>query len=219
MNPAGTQPIQKGTMVLIFILIVVLLVIGTLWWCDRKVPSGQITCGMGLWDISRREFDRLISKRRFSALTSWVNTPYLSQFFAGNVNDIDTCIFSIAKDRYSPITLGVLLTSVNLPFSNFIIRPKSFSQEVGDMLGVRHHHAAFPQSLIDKYDISSEDEGVLAGMLNPEIIRFFLQNEGLSAELHNGALLVTPSLTSNDENYEPAIQRAHALAQLLSGRE
>lgn len=203
---------------LILIIAMVLLVIGTLWWCERKVPSGQITCGMGLWGISRREFDALLNKRKFSAITSWVNTPYLSQFFAGTHNGLNTCIFTIAKDRYTPITLGVLLTSLDLPFPNFTIRPKSFSQEVGDMLGIRDHRAAFPQSLMDKYDISSEDDGSISGMLTPEIVSFFLENEGLSAELQSGALLITPSLTSFEKNYGPAVQRAHALAQLLIGR-
>lgn len=203
---------------LVLITAMLLLVIGTLWWCARKVPSGQITCGMGLKDISRCEFDVLINHRKFSAITSWVNTPYLSQFFAGTVNGLNTCIFTIAKDRYTPVTLGVLMTSLNLSFPNFIIRPKSFSQEVGDMLGIRDHRTAFPQSLMDKYDISSEDGGTLADMLTPEIIRFFLENEGMSAEFHSGTLLVTPSLISHDENHEPAVQRAHALALLLGGR-
>ena len=142
------------------ILVVVVLVIGTLWWCEKKVPSGQITCGLGLWDISRREFDALLNNRKFSALGSWVNTPYLSQFFAGAVNGID-----------------------------------------------------------DMYEISSEDEGTFAAMLRPEAATFFLQHEGMSAEYQDGALLVTLSLISNDQDYEPAVQRAHALAQLLDNRD
>ncbi|MBJ6802807.1 hypothetical protein [Geomonas propionica] len=197
------------------ILVVVVLVIGTLWWCEKKVPSGQITCGLGLWDISRHEFDALFNERKFSALTSWVNTPYLSQFFAGAVNGINTCVFTISRSRYSPITLGVLLTSLNLAIPNFILRTKTFTEEVGDMLGIGEHHASFPQSLLDMYEISSEDEGTFAAMLRPETVTFFLQHEGMSAEYRDGALLVTPSLISNDQNYEPAVRLAHALAQLL----
>jgi hypothetical protein len=30
------------------ILAVVVLVIGVFWWCEKKVPSGQVTCGLGL---------------------------------------------------------------------------------------------------------------------------------------------------------------------------
>jgi len=193
----------------------VLIVVGTIQWCERKVKSGDITCGMGLWDISRREFEKLINKRKFSALNSWVTTPYLSQFFAGRVNGIDTCIFSIALGRHSPIILGVLLTSTNLPLPNFIVRPKSFSQEVGDMLGIRQHHAAYPETLIDKYDVSSEDGGRFAAMLTLELIGFFLDNEGVFVEVQSGALLITRSPTSDSVNYGPAIQSAHAFAQLL----
>ncbi len=201
------------------ILVVVVLVIGTLWWCEKKVPSGQITCGLGLWDISRREFDALLNNRKFSALGSWVNTPYLSQFFAGAVNGIDTCVFSISRSRYSPITLGVLLTSLNLAIPKFTLRPKTLTEEVGDMFGIGDNHASFPQALLDMYEISSEDEGTFAAMLRPEAATFFLQHEGMSAEYQDGALLVTLSFISNDQDYEPAVQRAHALAQLLDNRD
>jgi len=131
------------------ILIAVLVIVGTLYWCSKKVKSGELTCGMNLWDITRSEFDKLINKRKFSALNSWVNTPYLFQFYAGKFNELETCIFSIGKNRYCPPTLGVLITSISLPFPNFIIRPKSFTQEVGDILGMREHSAAIPASLID----------------------------------------------------------------------
>lgn len=200
---------------IILILIVVLIIVGTIRWCEKRVKSGEITCGMDLWDISRREFDKLINKRKFSALNSWVNTPHLFQFFAGKFNGIETCIFSIGTDRYSPITFGVLLTSIKLPFPDFIIRPKSFSQEVGDMLGMRQHDAAISAPLIDKYDVSSEDDGWFAAKLTPEMVSLFLSNEGVSVEYLNGALLITPSLISNEKNYEPAVQRAHVFAQLL----
>ncbi|BCG45619.1 hypothetical protein GEOBRER4_n0376 [Citrifermentans bremense] len=197
------------------ILAVVVLVTGVFWWCEKKVPSGQATCGLGLSDFSRREFDALLNKRKFSALTSWVNTPYLSQFFAGTVNGMNTCVFTISRSRYSPTTFGILLTSLDLPIPKFILKPKTFTKEVGDMLGIGDHRASFPQSLVDMYDISSEDDGTFAAMLRPEIITFFLHHEGLSVEYQNGALLVTPSLISNEQNYEPAVQRTHTLAQLL----
>lgn len=83
------------------------------------------------------------------------------------------------------------------------------------MLGIGDHHASLPQSLLDMYEISSEDEGTFAAMLRPEAATFFLQHEGMSAEYQDGALLVTPSLIRNDQDYEPAVQRAHALVQLL----
>ena len=192
-----------------------MIVVGTIKWCEINVKSGDLTCGMGLRDISRREFDKLINKRKFSVLNSWVNTPYLSQFFAGKVNGIDTCIFSISTSRYSPITLGVLLSSIDTPFPSFFIRSKSFSQEVGDMLGMRQHHAAYPDALIDKYDVSSEDDGRFSAMLTPEIIRFFLDNEGVSVEVLGGGLLVTPSFKSDPKNYELAVERVLALVQML----
>lgn len=197
------------------ILIAILIIAGTLYWCSKKVKSGGLTCGMNLWDITRSEFDKLISKRKFSALTSWINTPYLSYFYAGKFNELETCIFSIGKDRYSPPTFGVLMTSISLPFPNFIIEPKSFTQEVGDMLGMREHFAAIPASLIDKYEVKSEDEGIFASKLTQEIISMFLNNEGVSVEYLNGALLVTPPLISEEKNYEPAVQLAHAFALSL----
>jgi hypothetical protein len=95
------------------------------------------------------------------------------------------------------------------------LKPKTFTEEVGDRLGIGDHRASFPQILLDMYDISSEDDGAFAGMLRPGIITFFLHHGGLSAEYQNGALLVTPSLISNEQNYELAVQRTHALAQLL----
>ena len=200
---------------LILILIVVLIIVGTIHWCEKKVKSGELTCGMDLWDISRRQFDTLINRRKFSILTSRVNTPHLFQFFAGKFNGIETCIFSIGTDRYSPITMGVLLTSVKLQFPNFIIRPKSFSHEVGDMLGMRQHCAAIPPALIDKYDVSSEDDNRFAAELTPEIVGLFLNNEGVAVEYLSGSLLITPSLISDEKNYEPAVQSAHSFAQLL----
>ena len=198
------------------ILIAVLIIIGTLYWCSKMVTSGELTCGMNLWDITRSEFDKLINKRKFSALNSWVNTPYLFQFYAGKFNELETCIFSIGKDRYSgPPTLGVLTTSISLSFPNFIISPKSFTQEIGDMLGMRDHCAAIPASLIDKYDVKSEDDGRFASKLTPEIVSMFLNNEDVSVEYLNGALLVTPTLISEEKNYESAVQLAHAFALSL----
>jgi len=197
------------------ILFAGVIIVGTLYWCSKKVKSGGLTCGMNLWNITRSEFDKLINKRKFSALNSWVNTPYLSYFYAGKFNELETCIFSIGKDRYIPPTLGVLITSISLPFPNFNIRPKSFTQEVGDMLGMREQFAAIPASVIDKYDVKSEDDGRLASKLTPEIISIFLNNEGVSVEYLNGALLVTPPLISEEKNYEPAVQLAHAFAQSL----
>lgn len=197
------------------ILIALLIIVGTYYWCSKKVKSGELTCGMNLWDITRSEFDKLVNNRKFATLNSWVNTPYLSQFFAGKFNEIETCIFSRCEGRYSPTTLGVLITSITLPFPNFIIRPKSFTQEVGDMLGMREHYATIPASLIDKYDVKSEDDGIFASKLTPEIISMFLNNEDASVEYLNGALLVTPPLISEEKNYEPAVQLAHAFAQSL----
>ena len=197
------------------ILIAVLIVVGTLYWCSKKVKSGELTCGMNLWDITRNEFDKLINKRKFSALNSWVSTPYLAYFYAGKFNELETCIFSIGKDRYSPPTFGVLITSISLPFPNFVISPKSFTQEVGDMLGMRAHSAAIPASLKDKYDVKSEEDGRFASMLTPEIVSMFLNNEGVSVEYLDGALLVTPSLISEEKNYEPAVRFAHAFALSL----
>ena len=198
---------------LIFILIILLFVIGTLWWCDKKVKSGDLTCGMGLRDITRREFDKLLGERKFSALNSWVTTPYLSQFYAGKFNELETCIFTIVEGRYSPPLLAVLITSASVPFPNFVIRPKSFTQEVGDMLGVREHHAAIPASLIDKYDVSSEDDEKFSSQLMAEIVCLFLHNEGVSVQFLNGALLVILPLISEEKNYEPAVQLAHAFAE------
>ncbi len=83
------------------------------------------------------------------------------------------------------------------------------------MLGIGDHEASFPQSLLDMYEIFSEDEGTFAAMLRPEAATFFLQHEGMSAEYQDGTLLVTPWLVSNDQSYEPAVQLAHALAKLL----
>jgi hypothetical protein len=194
------------------ILITGLIIAGTLYWCS-KVKSGELTCGMNLWDITRSEFDKLINKRKFSALNSWVNTPFLSYFYSGKFNELDTCIFSIGKDRYNPPTFGVLITSIRLPFPNFIVRPKSFTQEVGDMLGMREHFAAIPALLIDKYEVKSEDEGMFASKLTPEIISMFLNNEDVTVEYLNGALLVTPTLISEEKNYESAVQLAHAFAR------
>lgn len=196
------------------ILIAGLIIAGTFYWCS-KVKSGELTCGMNLWDITRSEFDKLINKRKFSALNSWVNTPYLFQFYAGKFNELETCIFSIGKSRYSPPTLGVLITSLSLPFPNFIIGPKSFTQEVGDMLGTREHFAAIPASLIDKCEVKSEDDGRFASKLTPEIISMFLNNEGVSVEYLDGALLVTTPLISEEKNYERAVLLAHSFAQSL----
>ena len=200
---------------LVMILIAGVIIVGTLYWCSKKVKSGGLTCGMGLWDITRSEFDNLINKRKFSALNSRVNTPYLSYFYAGKFKGLDTCIFTIVEGRYSPSFLGVLITSVRLPFPNFIIRPKSFTQEVGDMLGVREHHAAIPASLIDKYDVSSEDDARFASHLTAENVSMFLKHEGISVEYLDGALLVTSPLISEEKNYEPAAQLALAFAQSL----
>lgn len=197
------------------ILIAVLIIVGTLYWCSKKVKSGELTCGMNLWDITRSEFDKLVKKRKFSALNSWVNTPYLSYFYAGKFNELDTCIFTIVEGRYSPPYLGVLITSIRLPFPNFIIRPKSFTQEVGDMLGVREHHAAIPASLIDKYDVSSEDDARFASQLTAEIISMFIKNEEVSVEYLDEALLVMPRMINEEKNYEPAVQLAHAFALSL----
>lgn len=196
------------------ILIALLVIVGTFYWCS-KIKSGELTCGMNLWDITRSEFDKLIMKRKFSALNSWVNTPYISQFYAGKFNELETCIFSLVEGRYSPTYLGVLITSIDLPFPNFIVRPKSFTQEVGDMLGVRDHHVTIPASLIDKYDVTSEDDGRFASELRPKIISLFLSNEGVSVEYLNGALLVISTLTGEEKNYESAVQLAHDFAQSL----
>lgn len=200
---------------LIMMLIAVLVIVGTLYWCSKKVKSGELTCGMNLWDITRSEFDKLINNRKFSALNSWINTPYLFQFYAGKFNELETCIFSIGKDRYCSPTLGVLITSINLPCPNFIIRPKSFTQEVGDMLGTREHYAAIPASIIGKYDVKSEDDGRFASKMTPEIVGMFLNNEDVSVEYLDGALLVTPTLVSEEKNYESAVQLAHAFALSL----
>lgn len=78
---------------------------------------------------------------------------------------------------------------------------------------MRELFAAIPASLIDKYDVKSEDDGRLASKLTPEIISMFLNNEGVSVEFLNGALLVTPPMISEENNYEPAVQLAHAFAQ------
>jgi len=205
---------------LITILIAVLIIVGTLYWCSKKVKSGELTCGMNLWDITRSEFDKLINKRKFSALNSWVNTPYLFPFYAGKFNELETCIFGICKDRYSPPTLGVLITSINLPFPNFIIRPKSFTQDVRDMLGMQDRYATIPASLIDKFDVKSEDDGRFASNLTPEIVNMLLNNEDVSVEYLDGSLLVTTTLISEEKiseekYYESAVQLAHAFALSL----
>jgi len=179
------------------------IVFSNKYWREKRSKSFDIACVMGLSKISRREFDQLINIRKFSLLKEEVLT---STFLFGTVNGINTCIFNINRGR-APANIGVFLTSIDHSFPKFVIRPKSL------LSAIQHH--AYPETLTNKCDVSSEDNERFAAMLTPEIIRFFLDHECISVEVGNNALLCVPGFPLDMYDYEPAIQRAHAIALLL----
>jgi len=81
--------------------------------------------------------------------------------------------------------------------------------------GVRKHHPLYPLGLIDKYDVSSDDDALFASMLTSEIIGYFMKYEGVWVEVNGGDLMVHQPITNAPKNYKAAIENAHSLAHLL----
>lgn len=197
----------------IFILMVSFAVFGILRWLSKMKDEEQIK-EAGLQRIGRREFDKLIGPRKFSCLHSPLFSSGTIDHYYGPSGEYNTCLFTIVAGR-NLTYLTVLIPSIKVEVPHFIIKPKSFSAEVRDMLGIKEHHPALPLQLIDQYDITSTNDRIFALMLTPEIIAYFLKNEGVWVEVAGDGLMIRHPLKGVRENYETALKRSHDLAVLL----
>lgn len=197
--------------------IAIVALLAVLAFADWRRRSGQVrsaTGALGLVGIERDDFREMVGGRKFSCLHSWVNTPYPMEFFRGVRDGVSFCLFSIGRGR-NLTYLAVLVLSGKEDLPHFVIKPKSFTEEVGDMMGWRSHPAAYPSELLNYYDVSSETAEAVAPVFTQEMIGFFLTNEGTWAEVVSGALMVEHPLKSDPAQFETAITRTFALAKLL----
>lgn len=197
----------------LIILLFLSLVTAVLWYRRKNLADAE-ALKLRLVRISKSEFDCILENRKFSCMNSWVATPATRNFFKGTIDGFNTYLFSIAATK-STSNLSVLLKSGFSQLPNFIIKPKSFTEEVGDMLGVRNHHPAYPADLINKYNITSDDDNKLSSMLTPEIIGYFMKYEDVWVEVQRGDLMVQPTLRDDAENFTEAIEIAHTLARVF----
>lgn len=195
------------------ILLILSLVTAVIWYRKKNLADAE-ALKLRLVRISKSEFDSVLEDRKFSCMYSWVATPATRNFFKGIINGFNTYLFSIAATKTTS-NLSVLLKSEFTQLPNFKIKPKSFTEEVGDMLGIRNHYPAYPAELIDKYDITSDDDNKLSPILTPEIIGCFLKNEDVWVEVQRGDLMVLTTLIDDAENFKEAIEMAHTLAHLF----
>lgn len=147
-------------------------------------------------------------------MQSWSAPPRAHNFYRGTVDGFDTFVFSLANTRTTSV-ITILLKSHFNHLTHFIIKPKSFTEEVGDMLGIRNHSPLYPFELIDKYDVSSDDDAKLASILTPEVIGYFFVNEGVWVEVLGGHLMVRNPILDEPEKYEIAINKTLCFAHLL----
>lgn len=200
----------------IFILMVSFAVFGILRWLSKMRDEEQVK-EAGLQRIGRREFDKFIGPRKFSCMHSPIFSSDTVDHYYGPLGEYNACLFTIVAGR-NLTYLTVLIRSINVEIPHFIIKPKSFTAEVRDMLGIKAHHPSLPWQLIDKYDITSTDDGIFVPMLTPEIIAYFLGNEGVWVEVAGDDLMIRHPLKGVRENYETALKRSYDLAVLLPSR-
>lgn len=183
----------------------------------RKRKANLFVAKIAFHRISGREFKRMLGKHKYACLTSRIASPATGDYFQGTYEDINSCLFTIATGGKFTSTrrIAVLLKDEFSHLPHFIVKSKSFSGEVGDMLGLRKHDPSYPTSLIDKYDVISDDNTATASILTSEFINYCLTEEGIGVEAFGGDFLVYTILDVVPENYEVAIRQAYGLANTL----
>jgi len=180
----------------------------------RQRKSDSATSKLGLKKTSKRKFYTSLEKAKFSCMQSWSAPPRAHNFYHGTIGGFDTFVFSLANTRTTSV-ITILLKSHFSHLPHFIIKQKSFTEEVGDMLGIRKHCPLYPFELVDKYDVSSDDDAKLASILTPEVIGYFFVNEGVWVEVLGGHLMVRNPILDDPEKYEMAINKTLRFAHLL----
>ena len=183
----------------------------------RKRKANLFVAKIAFRRISGREFRRMLGKHKYACLTSRIASPATGDYFQGTYEGVISCIFTIATGGKYTTTrrLAVLLKGDFSHLPHFIVKSKSFSGEVGDMLGLRKHDPLYPMRLIDKYDVISDDSTATASILTSQFVDYSLTEEGIGVESFGGDLLIYTILDVVPENYEVAIRQAYRLAGLL----
>jgi len=183
----------------------------------RKRKANLFVAKIAFNRISKREFKRILGKHKYTCLTSRISSPGTGDYFQGTYEGVNACIFSIATGGKFTTTqrLAVLLKGDFSHLPHFIVKSKSFSGEVGDMLGLRKHDPSYPTPLIDKYDVISDDNTATASILTSEFVNYCLTEEGIGVEAFGGDLLIYTILDVVPENYEVAIRQAYRLVNTL----
>jgi len=198
----------------VFSALFISCIVAAIYSFRRQRKSDFATSKLGLTRATKRKFNNSKEKAKFSCMQSWSAPPRAHNFYHGTISGFDTFVFSLANTRTTSVITVLLKSNFNhLP--HFIIKPKSFTEEVGDMLGIRKHHPLYPFELIDKYDVSSDDDAKFASILTPEIIGYFFENEGVWVEVLRGHLMVRNPILDDPENYEIAINKTLCFAHLL----
>lgn len=183
----------------------------------RKRKADLFVAKIAFQRISGREFKRILGKHKYACLNSRIASPATGDYFQGTYEGVNSCIFSIATGGKFTTTrrLAVLLKGDFSHLPHFIVKAKSFSGEVGDMLGIRKHDPSYHTPLIDKYDVVTDDNAATASILAPEFVNYCLTEEGIGVEAFGGDLLIYTILDVVPENYELAIRQAYLLASTL----
>jgi len=183
----------------------------------RKRKANLFVSKISFRRISGREFKRILGKHKYACLTSSIASPATGDYFQGTYEGVNACIFSIATGGKFTTTrrLAVLLKGNFSHLPHFIVKSKSFSGEVGDMLGLRKHDPSYPTPMIDKYDVISDDNTATASILTSEFVNYCLTEEGIGVEAFGGDLLIYTILDVVPENYDVAIRQAYRLANTL----
>jgi hypothetical protein len=184
------------------------------WLLLQEYNTNQYLNNLNFSPVSARQFNKLIAHHNFQ----YISSPFSSatrDHYCGVYKGVKTCIVSVVTTGSAYLAIVFLLKNRLLP--RFSIRPKGFYVQARDMLRADISHPLLPQALIDKYEVSTDDDAALASVLSTEVVQFLLNSESMVLEGSDSGLFAykVERFRDEPENYLAAIEDADECASLM----
>nr|WP_320048888.1 hypothetical protein [uncultured Desulfuromonas sp.] len=170
---------------------------------------------LGFKKFAKSKFKEKLGKHKFACFAMSVGQTSPSLHYFGAYKGFNVIIFCVTKERHTQTRFGLLIKDVFSELPNFIIKQKTITSEVRDMLNPAGINPAYPSSVTNEFDVVTEDSVTIAEIFTAEFTEFLLNTGGILVEVFDGDLMVYPTVPFSPKNCEDALEQAYRVAANL----
>ena len=182
----------------------------------------KIETKLNFTDLTVSEFDKFVNRKNFSILSPKIWPVHILNPMRCSYNGFDICIFQIGITDGSPggaYQTGVFVRSASLNLPKFVLRPSRLGEKLLQFLHSNVIDSSAAPAFSEKYHFKGESGSRIRSLFKPEAIKYFEDNEGITAEANSNAFIIFRYRDKGDtEDYSKYIDRAFAVIGLLAGQ-